>query len=78
MTFGEDFGLGTSRDVSARILDMYADAGNVVDTASIYTGGTSERLLKGRQDRFLLAAKYSGQSDPADSNTASLAIPSCS
>ena len=43
MTFGEDWGWGASTDVSARMLDLFADAGgNVVDTADVYTNGTGE------------------------------------
>jgi aryl-alcohol dehydrogenase-like predicted oxidoreductase len=43
MTFGEDWGWGASPDVSAKMLDLFADAGgNVIDTADVYTNGTSE------------------------------------
>src|SRR6202171_3884107 len=60
MTFGEDWGWGASAEVSGRMLDLFADAGgNVIDTADVYTNGTSEtilgELLKGRRDRFVLA-----------------------
>jgi aryl-alcohol dehydrogenase-like predicted oxidoreductase len=63
MTFGEDWGWGASPAVSARMLDLFADAGgNVIDTADVYTNGTSEtilgELLKGRRDRFVLATKF--------------------
>src|SRR3979409_2008332 len=75
MTFGEDWGWGASPDVSARMLDLFADAcGNVVDTADVYTNGTSEtilgELLKGRRDRFVLATKFTNQTDPDDPNSA--------
>src|SRR5260370_23933753 len=75
MTFGEDWGWGASPDVSARMLDLFADAGgNVIDTADVYTGGTSEtilgELLKGRRDRFVLATKFTNQTDPDDPNSA--------
>src|SRR4030081_1064087 len=75
MTFGEDWGWGASRDVSARMLDLFADAGgNVIDTADVYTNGTSEtivgELLKGRRDRFVLATKFTNQTDPSDPNRA--------
>jgi aryl-alcohol dehydrogenase-like predicted oxidoreductase len=75
MTFGEDWGWGASADVSARMLDLFADAGgNVIDTADVYTNGTSETilgdLLKGRRDRFVLATKFTNQTDPADPNSA--------
>ncbi len=53
------------------MLDLFADAGgNVIDTADVYTGGSSEtvlgELLKGRRDRFVLATKFTDQTDPAD------------
>src|SRR5260370_6284818 len=74
MTFGEDWGWGASPDVSARILDLFADAGgNVIDTADVYTNGASEtilgELLKGRRDRFVLATKFTNQTDPGDPNS---------
>ena len=55
MTFGEDWGWGASPDVSARMLDLFADAGgNVIDTADVYTNGASEtilgELLNGRRE----------------------------
>src|ERR1700737_2120425 len=73
MTFGEDWGWGASPDVSARMLELFADAGgNVIDTADVYTNGTSEtilgELLKGRRDRFVLATKFTNQTDPSDPN----------
>src|SRR5258708_15202779 len=75
MTFGEDWGWGAPPDVSGRILDLFADdGGNVIDTADVYTNGTWEtilgELLKGRRDRFLLATKFTNQTDPADPNSA--------
>lgn len=56
------FGGQTSRADSLRILDCAFDAGiNVWDTANIYTGGESERIvgqaLKGRREDILLATK---------------------
>src|SRR5260370_33934348 len=75
MTFGEDWGWGASPDVSARMLDLFSDAGgNVIDTADVYTGGTSEtilgELLQGRRDRFVLGTKFTNQTDPGDPNSA--------
>src|ERR1700681_1381819 len=73
--FGDDWGWGASQDVSARMLDLFAGAGgNAVDTADVYTNGTSEtilgELLKGRRDRFVLATKFTNQTDPSDPNSA--------
>jgi aryl-alcohol dehydrogenase-like predicted oxidoreductase len=72
MSFGEGRG-GASPEESARILDLYADAGgNVIDTADVYRGGQSEtilgELLEGRRDRFVLTTKYTGSRDPGDIN----------
>jgi aryl-alcohol dehydrogenase-like predicted oxidoreductase len=75
MTVGDDLGRGADKETSARILDAYADAGgNFVDTANIYTGGTSERilgeLLEGRRDEFVLASKYTCGIREGDVNAA--------
>src|SRR5258706_13216627 len=75
VTFGEDWGWGASPDVCATMLDLFADAGgNVIDTADVYTNGTSEtivgELLKRRRDRFVLATKFTNQTDPSDPNSA--------
>ncbi|KUL40947.1 aldo/keto reductase [Streptomyces sp. NRRL F-4489] len=75
MTFGEEWGWGSSRETSARILDAYADAGgNFLDTANNYTGGSSEtilgELLTSRRDRFVLASKYTCATAPDDVNAA--------
>src|SRR6202165_4713857 len=75
MTFGEDWGWGASPAVSGRMLDLFADVGgNIIDTADVYTGGSSEtilgELLKGRRDRLVRATKFTNQTDPADPNSA--------
>jgi len=73
MTFGEEWGWGASREESRKIFDAFADAGgNFVDTANLYTGGTSEKFvgefLKGRRERFVLATKYTLSMSPDDPN----------
>ncbi|MEO6090169.1 MAG: aldo/keto reductase [Umezawaea sp.] len=75
VTFGEDWGWGAPKETSARILDLYEEAGgNFVDTADHYTGGTSEEylgeLLRGRRDRFVIGTKFTLQSDLDDVNSA--------
>ena len=46
MTFGEDWGWGSSKDESRQILDAFLEAGgNFIDTANMYTNGSSEKLL---------------------------------
>lgn len=76
MTFGGDPGRGADKETSGRILDAYAEAGgNFLDTADIYTGGASERVLGellegGRRERFVLASKYTGATREGDVNSA--------
>ncbi|KPI08336.1 Aryl-alcohol dehydrogenase (NADP(+)) [Actinobacteria bacterium OK074] len=75
MTIGDDWGWGTDKDTSARVLDTYADAGgNFVDTANNYTDGSSEsilgELLEGRRDEFVLATKYTCGIRKGDVNAA--------
>lgn len=75
MTFGGDPGWGTDKDTSGRILDAYADAGgNFIDTANVYTDGSSERilgeLLEGRRDSFVLATKYTCATRKGEVNSA--------
>jgi len=65
MTFGTEWGWGADRAATQRIFDQYVDAGgNFIDTADVYTNGTSERWLgefvKARQarDQLVLASKF--------------------
>jgi aryl-alcohol dehydrogenase-like predicted oxidoreductase len=73
MTFGTEWGFGADLEESKRILDFYADrGGNFIDTANIYTNGSSERflgqILQNRRDRFILATKYSLCTDLTNPN----------
>src|SRR5260221_2088242 len=73
MTFGEDWGWGSPRDEARQIYDAFREAGgNFVDTANVYTNGTSETLLgefmSGHRERVVLATKYSGSAPTTDSN----------
>ena len=46
MTFGEDFGWGSSVAESEAILDRFIErGGNFVDTANLYTKGRSEKII---------------------------------
>ena len=46
MTFGEELGTGASRETSQKVYERFVEAGgNFIDTANIYTLGTSERML---------------------------------
>lgn len=73
MTFGEDFGWGTSKKECRQIFDIYANAGgNFIDTANYYTRGTSEQMLgeflEGQREKFVVATKYALSTDPKDPN----------
>jgi aryl-alcohol dehydrogenase-like predicted oxidoreductase len=75
MTFGEEWGWGASKDESRRIFDAFLDAGgNFVDTANLYTNGTSETFLgeftQSRRDRVVLATKYTNAMPGNDPNAA--------
>ncbi|NEE04345.1 aldo/keto reductase [Phytoactinopolyspora halotolerans] len=63
MTFGTDWGWGADKDESRRIFDAYVDrGGNFIDTANVYTNGTSEQLLgefaADKRERLVIATKY--------------------
>ena len=75
MTFGEDWGWGAAKDESRKMYDAYREAGgNFIDTANIYTNGTSERLLgefmADHRDRIVLATKYTNAAPGNDPNAA--------
>src|SRR5208337_2414074 len=75
MTFGEDWGWGSSKDESRQILDAFLEAGgNFIDTANMYTNGSSEKLLgeflEGRRDVAVLATKYTNAMPGTDPNAA--------
>jgi aryl-alcohol dehydrogenase-like predicted oxidoreductase len=64
MTFGEDWGFGASKEESRKQFDLFAaQGGNFIDTANVYTKGTSERFVgefvKSDRDAFVVATKYS-------------------
>src|SRR5271156_6462281 len=73
MTFGEDWGWGAAKDESRKMYDAYREAGgNFIDTANIYTNGTSESLLgefmSGHRESIVLATKYSNAFPTTDAN----------
>jgi aryl-alcohol dehydrogenase-like predicted oxidoreductase len=73
MTFGEEWGFGADETECRGIFDAYVEAGgNFIDTANLYTSGTSERLVgrfvAGRRRRFVIGTKYSCSTDPTDPN----------
>jgi aryl-alcohol dehydrogenase-like predicted oxidoreductase len=75
MTFGEDFGWGSPKEESRKVYDAFLEAGgNFIDTANVYTNGTSESFLgdfmKGHRERLVLATKYTLNSPRNDPNAA--------
>ncbi|WP_225727060.1 MULTISPECIES: aldo/keto reductase [unclassified Nocardia] len=74
MTFGTDWGWGAEQDESRKIFDTYVErGGNFIDTASMYTNGSSERLLgeftKDNRESLVLATKYTMLRRPGDPNS---------
>lgn len=64
MTFGEDWGWGASKEESRQMFETFVEAGgNFIDTANIYTNGSSEKivgeLMADDRERFVVATKYS-------------------
>ncbi|GAA1522396.1 aldo/keto reductase [Kribbella lupini] len=76
MTFGDDWGWGSSPEESTKILATYLDrGGNSVDTANIYTNGHAEQIVgdhlngqSSRRDRVVLGTKFFGNLYPNDPN----------
>ena len=75
MTFGEEWGWGSSKDEARKIYDAFREVGgNFVDTANIYTNGTSEsflgEFLKGHRESIVVATKYTNAAPGSDPNAA--------
>jgi aryl-alcohol dehydrogenase-like predicted oxidoreductase len=73
MTFGEDWGWGSAKDESRKVYDAFrAAGGNFIDTANVYTNGTSETLLgeflQGHRGEVVLATKYTNAAPGNDPN----------
>jgi aryl-alcohol dehydrogenase-like predicted oxidoreductase len=75
MTFGEDFGWGSSVEESRQVFHTFLDkGGNFIDTADFYTNGSSEKLIgefsQGIRDRLVITTKYTFSSDPQHNSNA--------
>jgi len=73
MTFGEDWGWGAGKDEALKIYEAYrAAGGNFVDTANVYTNGTSESLvgefIQSHRQEVVLATKYTNAGPGNDAN----------
>ncbi|MCC6459386.1 MAG: aldo/keto reductase [Saprospiraceae bacterium] len=75
MTFGTEWALGTDKEESKQVFDLFAEkGGNFLDTANRYTEGTSERWLgefiKAERHHFVLSTKYTLRDQTGDPNFA--------
>ena len=76
MTFGKEWGFGSTEEDSFRILDRFIElGGNFIDTANVYTNGHSEVILGDylkqkaiRRDHLVIATKFFGSLYPGDPN----------
>jgi aryl-alcohol dehydrogenase-like predicted oxidoreductase len=75
MTFGDDWGWGAAKDEARKVYDAFREAGgNFIDTANVYTNGTSESFLgefmEGHRPSVVLATKYTNAAPGTDPNAA--------
>jgi aryl-alcohol dehydrogenase-like predicted oxidoreductase len=76
MTFGDDWGWGSSVPDSEAIIARFLErGGNFIDTANVYTKGHSEKIIgdffgrdRQRRDRIVIATKFFGSLYPGDPN----------
>jgi aryl-alcohol dehydrogenase-like predicted oxidoreductase len=75
MTFGEEWGWGAAKDEARKVYDAFREAGgNFIDTANVYTNGTSEsslgEFMEDHRQSVVLATKYSNSFPGTDPNAA--------
>src|SRR5262245_29321652 len=75
MTFGNDWGWGAAKDEARKVYDAFREAGgNFIDTANLYTNGTSESFLgefmQGHRQSVVMATKYTNAAPGTDPNAA--------
>ena len=75
MTFGDDWGWGSAKDEARKVYEAFREAGgNFIDTANLYTNGTSESFLgefmEGHRQSIVLATKYTNAAPGLDPNAA--------
>jgi aryl-alcohol dehydrogenase-like predicted oxidoreductase len=75
MTFGTEWGWGAAEDEARQLFNTYVDAGgNFIDTADLYTNGTSETWLgkfvaeRNLRDRIVLTTKFTYNVEPGNPN----------
>ena len=75
MTFGEEWGWGAAKDEARKVYETYREAGgNFIDTANVYTNGSSEQFvgefIKDHRPSIVLSTKYSNAMPGNDANAA--------
>ncbi len=75
MTFGDDWGWGAAKDEARKVYVAFREAGgNFIDTANVYTNGTSESFLgefmQGHRQSVVMATKYTHAAPGTDPNAA--------
>src|ERR1700752_4737580 len=75
MTFGDDWGWGSAKDEARKVYDAFREAGgNFIDTANLYTNGTSEsfigEFMRDHRQSVVLATKYTNAAPGEDANAA--------
>jgi aryl-alcohol dehydrogenase-like predicted oxidoreductase len=77
MTFGQDWGWGSTPEDSKKIYDRFFDlGGNFIDTANVYTKGHSEKIIgdhlkdsPSKRQRTVIATKFFGTMLNGDPNS---------
>jgi aryl-alcohol dehydrogenase-like predicted oxidoreductase len=76
MTFGTEWGWGSPEDTARKIFNLYVDTGgNFIDTADLYTNGTSEEMVgkftseRRLRDNLVIATKYTFNLQPGNPNS---------
>jgi aryl-alcohol dehydrogenase-like predicted oxidoreductase len=73
MTFGDDWGWGAAKDEARKVYEAFREAGgNFVDTANLYTNGSSEsfvgEFMSDHRQSMVLATKYTNAAPGTDPN----------
>jgi aryl-alcohol dehydrogenase-like predicted oxidoreductase len=73
MTFGEEWGWGSAQEEARKIYEYYREqGGNFIDTANVYTNGTSEKFvgefIAGHRAEVVLATKYTNAAPGTNPN----------
>src|SRR5574341_614896 len=75
MTFGDEWGWGAAKDEAHKVYKSFREAGgNFIDTANMYTNGTSESFLgefmQGHRQSVVMATKFTNAAPGTDPNAA--------